>query len=285
MNRKLSFRGFKQDSRAVSPAISTVIITSAIVVLLLSVMTFTNGFLNARMSENEFSTMKQLMQTIGLQIDDVAWTAGRTQTTRYASKFGEVNFESLALNYTVYVDTGSGYVLLANFVTGILMFNMPVNYYSVTNNYYEKIIPSANRAFVQVGTSAPVCHIFIVEKMPMMDGSFIRVVAAPSIRMLNSTITTGSETQNYVKFYLPMLAQGASPRSSQTVTLVSTSVSTNTESAVNRIKISISAPKSSLGFDLNFFDFDNIEEEIAAPSGSIIQFYIGGVTISQGLHL
>ena len=93
---KIELRRLRRDEKAVSPAISSVLLTSAVVVLLLVTIAFGNNFLNARMAENEFSAMKQSMQTVGLQIDDVAWIVGRTQTIRYASRFGHVDFESLA---------------------------------------------------------------------------------------------------------------------------------------------------------------------------------------------
>jgi polysaccharide deacetylase 2 family uncharacterized protein YibQ len=70
--------------------------TSSVVVLLLVSIVFANNFLGARMAENEYSAIKQFMQTIGLQVDDVAWTIGRTQTMRYASKYGAVNFETVS---------------------------------------------------------------------------------------------------------------------------------------------------------------------------------------------
>jgi len=229
--------------------------------------------------------MKQFMQTLGLQIDDVSWTPGRTQTIRYANKYGTINFQSVALNYTVYVDRGLGYVLLSKHVTGILMFNMPITDYSLGNNYHEKIVPLTNRLFIQQGTSAPVCHIFVTEKMPMNDGSYIRVVAAPSVRMLNSTLVTGGVVDNYIKFYLPTLNQGLSLHQSQSTTLFGNTVTTITESNVNKVKISISAPKASLGFDLNFFGFDTVNQEIDVPNGSVIQFYIAEVTVSIGLFI
>jgi len=278
---RVSLCGLKVDKRAVSPAISTVILTSAVVVLLLVTIVFANNFLNARMAENEFSAMEQFMQTVGLQIDDVAWIIGRTQTIRYASKFGNVDFESVALNYTVYVN---GSVYLANYSTGILLFNMPISKYSVGNNYHERIFPSS-RSFLQVGTSAPVSHVYVIEKLPMNDGSFIRVVVAPSIRMLNSTISSGGEQKNYFKFYLPVLSSGTNPRLSQSVTLTGKAVSVKTQGGVNTVKISVSFPKTSLGFESSFFNFDKITEEVDIPDGSIIEFYTGEVIVSLGLHV
>ncbi|HVP26561.1 MAG TPA: hypothetical protein VMT26_02715 [Candidatus Bathyarchaeia archaeon] len=274
-----------KNRRAISTAISTVILTGAVIVLLLIAIVFANNFLDARLAENEFSAMKQFMQTTGLQMDDVSWTIGRTQTIRYASRYANVNFESVALNYSVYVDKGSGYVFLANFSTGIIMFNMPINQYTISNNYYEGIAPSSDNSFLQEGTSAPVCHVYVMEKIPMNDGNYIRVVAAPSIRMLNSTISTASENQNYFKFYLPILSSGTNPRYSQSITLVGKTVSVLTQSGVNRIKIDVVAPKTSLGFDLDFFHFKNVEEVVDVPDGSTIQFYTGYVEVSLGLYI
>lgn len=274
-----------RDKKAISPAISSVILTSAVVVLLLVTIVFANNFLNARMAENEFSAMKQFMQTTSLQMDDVAWTIGRTQTIRYASRSGFVNFESLALKYSVYVDKGAGYVFFANFSAGIVLFNMPINMYSVGNNYHERILPAGDRSFLQKGTSALVCHVYVIEKMPMSDGSYIRVVAAPSIRMLNSSISTNGETKDYFKFYLPILLPGQHPRNSQSITLIGNAVSVKTEGDVSKIKIVVATPKASLGFDQAFFHFDDSEKEIDVPDGSVIQFYTGEVIVSLGLHL
>lgn len=272
--------GFRGDKRAVSPAISTVILTSAVVVMLLVTITFANNFLNSRMAENEFSTVKQFMQTVALQVDDVAWTIGRTQTVRYASKYGQVNFESLALNYSVYVND----VFLTSFTTGILLFNMPISQYSVTNNYHERIFPSSDDSLLQVGTSAPVCHVFAIEKLPMNDGSFIRIVVAPSIRMLNSTISTGGEVKNYFKFYLSILSPGIHPHRSQSITLEGKKVSVEIEDSINTIKIQAAYPKVDLGFGQDFFDFESSEEVIDVPDGSVMEFYTGEVILSLGLH-
>jgi hypothetical protein len=285
MNRKPLYR-FGEDARGISPAISSVILTSAVVVMLLVTVAFADNFLNMRIAENEFGAVKQFMQTVGLQIDDVAWTIGRTQTMRYASRFGEVNFESPALNYTIYWNNNPNDNL--TFTTGTLLFKMPISSYNVGNGYTERIIPSGDRSFLQIGTSAPVTHVFVIEKIPMADGSYIRVVVAPSIRLLNSTITTGGTTKNYYKLYLPILDQGNHPRRSQSVTLIGTTVDVQTKGVINKIKIHVDFPKSSpdgLGFDNDFFKFSHIDEEISVPSGSIMEFYTGKVIVSLGLHI
>jgi len=281
---RASLHSLRRDRKAVSPAISTVILTSAVVVLLVVTIAFANNFLDARMAENEFSAMEQFMQTVGLQIDDVAWIIGRTQTIRYASKFGQVSFENKTLVYSVYVNkTGQSNIYVANYSVGVLLFNMPIVKYSLGNNYYESIFPS-DRSFLQKGTSAPVSHVYVTEKLPMRDGGFIRVVVAPTLRMLNSTISMGENKNNYFKFYLPILSNGTSPYHSQSVTLTGKNVLVKTEGSVNAVKIRVSFPKINLGFDKGFFNFDNEEKVVDVPDGSIIEVYTSEVSVSLGLY-
>jgi hypothetical protein len=283
MRNKTALDRLRRDNRAISPAISTTIITSAIISMLLVTVLFANNYLNARMAENEFSSMKQFMQTIGLQIDDVAWTVGRTQTIRYASKFGQVSFQNATLNYSLYVNN----MWIANFTTGALMFNMPTDKYTIANSYSELIFPSSNSSFLQQGTSAPVSHVFLIERVPMKDGSYIRVVATPSIRRLNSTISTGNATSyyNYYNYYLPILTTqpGNNSHLSQSVTIAATSVKIQTIKNANNINITLDFPKSTLGFDSGFFNFDstNYYENL---NGGTVEFYTGDVTVSLGLY-
>jgi hypothetical protein len=267
----------RRNKKGVSPAISTVILTSAIVTLLLVTIVFANNFLNARIAENEFSAMEQFMQNIGLQIDDVAWIPESARTIRYASRYGQVNFEPKVLNYSVYVN-GEWW----NFTTGILLFNMPISHYSLGNGYYRAIFPS-DRSFLHDGASTSVSYVYVIEKLPMSDGNFIRVVVVPIIRRLDTTIVTAGETKNYSKFYLPILINGTSPHLSQSITLIGKNVSVETAGNVANVTISVSFPKNSSGFDRDFFNFLN-ETVPARTGGAVVEFYTGEVMVSLGLH-
>ncbi len=266
-----------------SPAISSVILTAATIVMVLVAMGYANNFLSNKMAENEYSTNKQFMLTTGLQIDDIAWTIGRTQTVRYASNYGSMKIQSAALTYNFEINgqniTGT---------TAIVMFNMPTSYYSLGNNYFERITPSTG-SFLQFGVTAPICHVFGVEKVPMRDGSFIRVVAAPSVRVLNSSITTGGSTIEYVKFYLPLLApSGPSPYNSQSVTLLGHNVTKYSFTGLNQMKIYVEP--GSTGFDASFFRFDSSVitlngTSIAFPkitSNTVVEIYFGSVFYTIG---
>jgi len=274
----------KRSVRAVSPALSAVIITGMIVTLLCVVLVFANSFLWTRLAEGEFNAAKQFMQAVGLQIDDVAWIAGRTATVRYSSKYGDVYFMSSALKYTVYIKKvgSSNYQMLYSNTTGILLFNMPTSKYSVSNGYFEGIYPSDSSPVLE-GASAPLARIFAVEKVPMNDGSYVRVVVAPSLRLVNSTITSGTGQTFYTKLYFPRLTLKEAPRHSQSITISGESVFAITNSSITQIKVVVEFPLA--GFDNSFFNFSQTEEEFTVPSGSTIQIYIGEVEVSLGRHL
>lgn len=272
-----------RDKRAVSPAISTVILTGVIIVLLLVTTVFANNFLEARLAENDFNAMEQFMQTVGLQVDDVAWTIGRTQTLRYASRYGFVNFD-VAFTYTIEAKVGSTWKLLTANSTGMILFNMPTSKYSVSSNHFKLIFPSGNNSFLLEGTSAPVTRVFTVEKLPMPDGYYIRIVVVPIIRVLNSTIVMGSNTTSYVKIYLPILKVGQSPRFSQSVTIAGQNVYRIPETNVNAVRVNVTFSNAGLGFTSDFFNFEGDSVVYDVRDGSVVEVYLGEVLVNLGLH-
>lgn len=267
-----------RKDKAVSPAISTVILASTIIVTLIVALAYANNLLSSKTAESDFNSAKQFMQTIGLQIDDVAWTIGRTETVRYSTKYGQMEILPQALKYTIeYEDESGGPYPLVSYEVGVLLFNIPISKYSISDDYYKQIFPSSN-AFIQTGASAPVVRVFAVERL--QSGSFIRVVVAPCIRLLNSP---AGYSPFYVRLYLPLLTSGGPPGSAQSVTLTGSSVNATTIDSVTRINVAVSFLKS--GFDNSFFHFSNIYETIV-PQGenSVLEFYAATVTASLGAH-
>jgi type II secretory pathway pseudopilin PulG len=261
-----------RSKKAISPAISTVVITAAIVVMLLIMIVFANNFLASTLAQDEFSAAQQFMQQIGLQIDAVAWTTDRTQTTRFSSQYGTVEVINSTLNYAFLVDNTQ----ISNFTVSILVFNMPVSSYTVGNNYLERISPT-DKNFMHNGTSAPVACTYVVEEMPMYDGNYIRVVVAPSIRMLQSQT-------NFYNFYLPILQAGPHPWYSQSVTLQCTNTNTLTTTAMSNVTVQVTFPSSNLGFNSTFFGFNPLQQQISVPPSSTIQIITGTVTASLGVY-
>lgn len=275
MAARKSLRRLRKNKQAISPAVSSTILTSAIVVMLLVTIAFVNSYLNGQIAQNDFNSMKQFMQTLGLQVDDVAWIPGRTQTLTYASKYGQVTFRSPALDYSFYFD-GS---LVASFDVGVILFNIPTSDYSVANNYFEEIFPSSN-SFLQNGTSAPVCTVFVTEEVPMQDGNYIRAVVAPIVRQLNSLINGVS----YARFYLPILNQGSSPELSQSVTLTGINVQHEIFSNVKNVTIAVAFPNAvGMGLTSGFFSFAATSQTVILGPNSVVEIYGGSVTVSLGV--
>lgn len=267
-----------RSNRAVSPAVSSVIITGVMVTLVTVALAFASNFLLVRLAESEFNSGRQTMQTLGLQIDDVAWIVGRTETVRYSSKYGGVSLWQ-ALNYTIYVNTTTQSNLrFYTGLTGIISFDMPVSQYSLGGDYFELIYPSSDGSFLFNETSAPVARTFVVEKLPMSDGSFIRVVAAPTIRALSLSI---GDTP-YVRAYLPILSRGETPGNSQSITLTGESTSTKSIDGVTGITIEVSFPIS--GFDNSFFSFPQTVESIQLSGETVLEVYVGEVDVALGAH-
>jgi hypothetical protein len=291
--RTIRPRSLRKDKKAVSPAISTVIMIAAVMVLIFVAMSYANTVLDTRLAENEFSANQQFMVSTGLQIDDVAWTVGRTQTISYASRYGSVKYQPLALNYSVELhSTTTGWESvsqLSNLTTGMIMYNMPISDYNMGNNYFARVEPRNEASFLQSGATAPVSQVFVVEQLPMDDGNFIRVVAVPSIRTLDSSITSGSGSTIYYKFFLPILnASSENPALSQSVTMLGDNVNKTTlklGSNVDSVRVTVDFPSAESGFNLGFFGWNEEDRTVETPvePNSVVEFYVGMVNVSIGL--
>jgi hypothetical protein len=212
---------------------------------------------------------------------------GRAQTIRYSSRFAQLDFEPTVLQYTFEVLHDTTWQPVFTAKTGVILFNMPINAYTIGNNYFERVFPTSNGSFLQDGPSAPVSHVYVMEKLPMASGNFTRVVVVPSLRMLQSKIGT----QNYVKFYLPLLEDGTNLWLSQSVTLTGKNVTQYVLSGVNQVRFKIEFPKTSEGFDSSFFPFQNTLQSgyynatVTLPPNSVVELYVGTVSVSMGLHI
>ncbi len=286
-------RRLLRNNKAVSPAISTVILTAATVVMILVATSYANDYLNKQMAGNEFNANKQFLLTTGLQIDDIAWTVGRTQTVRYTTTYGAMQYQSLALNYTFEVFDGSVWKLISANATGMILYNMPINDYNLGNNYYEAVSVD-DGSYVQEGASAPVAEVFCVEKLPMPDGNFSRVAVVPSIRYLTSAITgSGNATTTYYKFYLPILVKANSnPYLSEAVSLTGLDIEKIITSGISKVRVNVTypngAPQTTNKFDSDFFqlgdsaDFYHNSKTIDLSSNSVLELYIGKVAVAMG---
>jgi hypothetical protein len=270
---------FRSNKRALSPAISTVIMTSAIIVLILSAMMYSQNYLNASIAENEFAVNKQFMLTTALQVDDIAWIIGRAQTIRYSSRYGVVNFQENVLSYKFEVETNGIWHDVFTNETGAIMFDT-ITTDSLLGNYHFENISSTSRSFNQTGSSAPVANVYAIEKGTASGQNEARIVIVPTVRMMKSTI--GS--QNYVKFYLPLLQKGTIAQSIQSVTLIGQPMSKYVFDNVDAVRFTVTFPATSRGYNSDFFKFERDSVTIPLDSDSVVDFYLGEVSVSLGLY-
>jgi hypothetical protein len=286
-------RRLRKDQTAVSPALSNVILTCAVIVMVMVAMFFANGFLQSTLSENEYKANKQFMLTEGLQIDDVAWTVGRTQTSIFSSRYGAVGVEPVALTYTFEVKVGGGnWLTIGNYTTGMVMFSMPSSVYTLGNGYFDRVFPT-NSSFLQQGATAPVSQVFATQKNSLQRGTDLRIVAVPTVRLLNSSISiAGQPSTNYLKFYLPLLVAGHSSYLSQSVTQTGNGIAKVSQSGVTQIRVNASIPvlAQALGYDLgdassnsSFFRFQSQSITYQPLNPSVVELYVANVTVAVGL--
>lgn len=256
--------------------------------MILIAMSYANNILSLKMAQNEYSTNKQFMQTTALQIDDIAWTVGRTQTVSFTNRYGNVQFQAAVLNYSFrlhYSSTNTWENLTISGKTGIILYNMPVGSYSLGNNYFQRLPSNLSSSFLLSGSTAPISQVICEQKVPMKDGTYSRIALVPNMRVLTSTVTS----TNYFKFYLPDIENGTNLYRSQSITLTGNGITKVTRSGVDQVIISVSFPKAaSLGFDSSFFNFNSTSITLNAsstpklPSNSVVEFYVGKVVVAIG---
>jgi len=271
-------RGYIRNVRGVSPAVSAVILTAAIVVLVLVAMSFATTFLEARISESEFASVRQFMQTAAVQVDDVAWTPWRTQTFRHSCKYGRMTFISGALNYTICYKNASGEYYISE-LSGILAYEMPISKYNMYDGYFDLVYPTSD-SLVFKGATAPVARVFAIEKLS--TGNYVRLVLNPCVRVVEANVSG----EKQYKVYLPILYKAEPKGNNPTVTFTSTQLSSLVIPNVTEIRIVV----TSLIYDADFFvespaSVDKIADEVIdVDDGSTLILYIGEVRVSIGVH-
>ncbi len=275
--------GLKGDGKAVSPAISSVILTGAAVVLILVAMNFAINLRDSKIAENEFASVRQFMQTAAIQIDDIAWVPWRTQTFRYSRSYGSMSFMPNMLNFTIYFRNASGEYRLGSYVSGVLAFNMPISRYNVYDGYFELIYPTDGSlvdCFVFSGANAPVARVYGVEKLS--TGSFVRLVLNPCIRIVEANVSGKKQ----FKLYLPILYESSSRGSNPTVTFTSTQISSNVRDATKIRVVVTTSPAYGASFFMKSPQGPNtiIDKEIDFGGSSTVVFYLSRVEVAVGVN-
>jgi hypothetical protein len=237
-------------------------------------------------AENNFVFAKVFMKTVGLQVDDVAWQTGQMDTIQYSSRDGEMFLREGILNYEITVKYVNGTVKppIAYTLNG-LFFSIPISKYSLDNNYFAEILPGDMSTLILSRSTDPVARVFVVQKNPIHDeGDYIRIGVVPVIRATSYNITTttvvGTTTTRYCKLLLATLTTGSStPSSPQYVTLLGTDITARVLSGVETLTVTISFPKSALGYDNEFFRFPEPLTQTLNLGGAEVEIYLSTVEV------
>jgi len=274
--------------KGVSPIVSTVILMGITLFCISFTLSFVQQNLNRRSGENEFTLAKTFMKNIGLSTDDVAWHNGQENTIQYSSQSAEIHLREGLIHYKIEVMKvgSSSYVELnetRDTYYNVLFYDMPTTKYSLDNTYFEEILPGEMTSIVQNTTDSPITRVFALQRPPRIDENYyISVGVAPIIRGVQFNVTTGTgSTSRYIKLYLVNFAKGAlTTANPRYITLTGGDVQAVLVPHIKSIKITVLFPKTSYGYDANFFDFPQITQQIDFGSSEAqLELYSGTVEV------
>jgi len=139
MKLKTSSPAMSKNKKAVSPAISTVIITSITIVLVIVASTYAYQTLERSRGAAEFSTAKKSVTAIDDAVENIAWKQQSSRSTHFVANYGTLELTPNALNLTVKVQVGAN-SQSTSFYTGIIKYSTKIDYVNYGNGYKEYII-------------------------------------------------------------------------------------------------------------------------------------------------
>jgi hypothetical protein len=273
--------------RAVESIVATLMLLLITITTLSITLVFVQSNLTRGEAENNFVFAKVFMKTVGLQVDDVAWKTGQMDTIQYSSRDGEMFLREGILNYMVKVRYVGATVdtFIANYTLNGLFFSIPISKYSLDNNYFAEILPGDMSTLVLSDSTDPVARVFVVQKNPIRDeGDYIRIGVVPVIRATSYSITTptgvGTTTTKYCKLLLAKLQTGpGTPSAPQYITLLGTDITARVLKGVETLTVTISYPKSALGYDNQFFRFPQETQTLNFEGGAEVEIYVSTVEV------
>jgi hypothetical protein len=152
-NGKLKFLCWKENRKAVSPAISTVIIIAATIVLVLVASSYAYQVLERQKGASEFDAIKKSFITFDDAIRDIAWDKGGARSTRFTANYGILEVipanvqKGLPINVTIEEYPTVRYM---NF-TGYLRYNLST-YYITFGNGYRTHLFGDDKTLISKGT-------------------------------------------------------------------------------------------------------------------------------------
>jgi hypothetical protein len=264
----------KTNRKAISTVVTTIIITAVIISMVVSVSFYYLNLRTRQLSTNEYESMKSFMKTFASHVDKAAWNPGLTRTLSHANQYGLFEGVNNVLEYSIYVDAGAGWNLIGNFYTGLWQYKISTSYYGAGNDYFSLLSPFSMK-FMREGVNEATSVVWERELHPMSDGSYLRILAAPTIRVYNYTIAAG-ETHYYYRVMIPLMNYMGSFTINR-VGITGVKYSLNSTTTGVGIRAVVTFPNVNYGSSL--FHFEQTSYDISTPSGSIVEIFIGEVNI------
>ncbi len=129
----LPINGLRENQKAASPAISTVIITAVTIVLVLVAGTYAYQTLDRQKGATEFETVQKSVTSLDDAIRDVAWERDSARSTRFTLNYGFLRLTPSTMPLRVNV-TGFSSVGYST-VTGYVQYSLSTAYLTYGDQY------------------------------------------------------------------------------------------------------------------------------------------------------
>ena len=274
----------RKKRRGMSPIISTLLIMVTTMFALSFTVSFVQSSLSRRENENDYEFAKVFMNTVGLQMDEVAWRPSQRESIQYTSQYAELYVREVILRYEIIVKhVGStNETIITTIDCNGLFFSIPVSRYSLGNDYFANIQPDSMISLVQMNTTSPIVRVFAVQKNPIVnENDYIRIGIVPLIRGIPFSITSGVSKTNYLKLFIVRINKGTETGGQpKTIALTGVSVNAQVFSDVEYIKVNLSFPKGPEGYSNEFFRFPETSQIINYGSEGVnLELYVGALDV------
>jgi len=183
----------RQDRKAVSPAISTVIITAVTIVLVLVTGTYATQVLERQRGASEFETVQKTIATFDDALRDVAWKRDSSRSTRFTVKYGQlILYSNLSLRVNVTDYPSASY----STVTGFVQYAISTQYITYGDGYESYLLGDNNTLATSSTQSSGQCVV-------RQAGSWLNITLDYRVRALKTyTTTVNGTTVSYVDIWI-----------------------------------------------------------------------------------
>jgi len=190
--------GLKKNRKAVSPAISMVIITAVTIVLVLVAGNYAYQVLERQRGTSEFDTVKKSFITFDDAIRDIAWDKSGARSARFTINYGVLEVvpanevKGLPVNVTV---IGYPEAKYAGF-TGYLRYNLST-YYVTFGKGYKSYLFGDNKTIISKSTENFGAVLVEQQSMWISLSLYYRVRVSRT-----SVVRVGNDIVNYVEILI-----------------------------------------------------------------------------------